>query len=77
MSADSKVMAGLRETEKPQKELSDKEIRLGGSDLKLARQLSQEQNRLSWERDEIVWSLYDRLRKENRLTPIQDNCPAR
>lgn len=77
MSNDPKVVASLKETEKPQKELGDQEARVGGSDLKLARQLSLEQDRLTWQRDEIVWSLFDRLQKEGRLTAVKENCPSR
>jgi len=77
VSIDAKVVASLKETEKPQKELSDKQIRVGGSDLQLAHQLSLEQDRLTWQRDEIVWSLFDRLQKEGRLTAIKENCPSR
>ncbi len=77
VSIDPKVVASLKETEKPQKELADKEARVGGSDLKLARQLSLEQDRLTWQRDEIVWSLFDKLQKEGRVTAIKENCPSR
>ncbi len=70
-TSDSKVMASLKETEVPQEELAKKEMRGGGSDLNLAHQLSREQTRHSWQRDEIVWSLFDKLREQARLSPVE------
>jgi len=74
VSDDPKVVASLKETEEPQDALAERQARVGGSDLKLAGQLAREQNRLTQERDEIVWSLFDKLRKEGHLTAIKENC---
>lgn len=70
MSADRKVMVGLKETEKAQDVLGEQEDKVGGSDLAVAAQMSREQTRLSWQRDEVVWRLFDRLQAEHRLTSV-------
>lgn len=71
VSVDPKVIASLKETEKPQDLLAKDQVRVGGTDLPAAHQLSLEQNRLTWQRDEVVWSLFDRLQKERRLTQVK------
>jgi hypothetical protein len=77
MSDDPGVIAGLKETEEPQEALGKRQARVGGSDLELAHQLAQEQNQLTWQRDEIVWALFDKLRKEGRLKAVSEHCPSR
>jgi len=70
VSVDPKVIAGLKETEEPQETVGGEQARVGGTDLSLAHRLSEEQNRLTWQRDELVWSLFDRLQTEGRLTRV-------
>lgn len=67
---DRTVLSGIRELEKPQEKLAREQGKVGGTNLEIAKKLSQEQNRLTWERDVHVWQIYERFRHDDRLLKI-------
>lgn len=70
-NAAPKIIASLKETEKPQDVLAKEEDRLGGRNLTAAQQLSRQQTQLTWQPDETVWGLFDKLRGEGHLSSVK------
>ena len=74
--ADPESIRNLTEFEKAQKELDQRWKRHAG-DPGLVPDLQQQQNEHTARRDEFVWTLFDRLRDEGRLTDAKGSCPPR
>lgn len=75
VTMDGKAMEQLQRMQKVQEALGTEEEKVGGSDLNLARELSQKQTRLSIERDKVVWQIFDDLEQKKELIVVGPNCP--
>lgn len=72
-AVDQKSIHNLTEFEKAQQEL-DREWKRHASDPGLSPELQQRQKLHTARRDELVWTLFDRLKSEGRLADAKVSC---
>jgi hypothetical protein len=75
-AVDPESIRGIREFEKTQKQLDKRWARVG-DDPALSRELQQRQKQHTVQRDEFIWSLYDKLKKDRRLVAVTGASPPR